>query len=471
MVLLLNTLGNDDRSNQIVSQSNKLIISKYSLNATQLKIFLYAVSKIDSIDDKELKPINVKIDDFIADTEYKSNTSSVQLVKKHTRDLLSKVIEIKEDNGKILQTHFINDVIIDSDKRNMTLYLSKQLAPYLLELKNRFTTYNIENILSFNSALSIRYYQLLKRYYPAIKTFELDVVELKKILGVDKSYPKYFDFKKRCLIPQQTELKEHSDLYFSFREIKSGKSVVSLIFNIKAKEKKSVLDRETAKKEDAIQRIYENERLQDTLSNTEWFNTLRKWQIKRGVIMTLYKKYGEERLVYHIKRAKEDKTPKASLSGWFIKSLENDWYEDDLYNQKLMAEKKQKVDEIKRKKEEEKKLIETLHQTYTADRDKALRRYEFLYDDKEQIEAYLEDAKDNPFFSQIKSNLLNGNRKHFSFMIYKQWIIEHYLPHNYHTFEDYAESKGVYVYKHEGEYVITTAPIEINSPKLFDDGE
>jgi len=469
MVLLVNTLGDDHKKDQIITQDNKLVISKYNLNTLQLKLFLYTLTQIDSVKDKEFRSYKVDLEDFMDKSEYDKTRNNIHYLKKITKDLLSKVIEIREDDGTILQTHFISDIRIYTKQRQVEVWISPNLKPYLLQLKNRFTTYNIENILSFKSSLTIRYYQLLKRYYPGIKTFEMDIDRLKKILDVDKQYTRYFDFKKRCLLPQENELKDNSDLYFTFKEIRKGKSVIGLIFNIKSKTKISLLDNKVIdhSKEYKVQEEYNSQSERSKISKTDWFKTLRTWKIQPGTIQSLYKKYGEELITNNIKSLENDPKPKQSKSGWFIKSLENNWYEDDILNEKLIKEQRQRRKDLEKRKKDEVRLIDSLMNEYNQEKDKQLKRYEFLYEDKDQVNGFLEDIKDNPFHSQIKTNLLKGNLTHFGFMIYKQWIIEHYLDQYIHSFENYSSSLGVYVVKVEGEYKITEEPIELTQ-NLFD---
>ena len=66
------------------------------------------------------------------------------------------------------------------------------------------------------------------------KTFFLD--ELFDWLKVPQTY-NYGKFKQAILLPVQKELQEHTDLYFTFDEIKNGRAINALRFHIYSQER------------------------------------------------------------------------------------------------------------------------------------------------------------------------------------------------------------------------------------------
>jgi len=60
----------------------------------------------------------------------------------------------------------------------------RTIAPYLFNLKEKFTQYQLYNILAMKSAFSVRIYELVKSYtYQKSKTFKID--ELLQNLNID----------------------------------------------------------------------------------------------------------------------------------------------------------------------------------------------------------------------------------------------------------------------------------------------
>ena len=118
--------------------------------------------------------------------------------------------------------------------------LDEDLAPYLFDLKQQFTQYQIYNVLGMKSAFSVRIYELMKSYsFRHTITIELD--ELKRLLMVEnvKSYVNYKDFRVKVLEKAQTEINELTDINIEFEPIKTGRKVTSIKFTIEEKFKSS----------------------------------------------------------------------------------------------------------------------------------------------------------------------------------------------------------------------------------------
>lgn len=116
-----------------------------------------------------------------------------------------------------------------------------RLAPYLFDLGQKFTQYQLYNILGMKSAFAIRIYELMKSYaFQKSKTFEID--ELKHLLMVDevKSYENFKDFRRKVLEVAQREINELTDINVYFEPITKGRKVIKVRFHI---EQKDVMER------------------------------------------------------------------------------------------------------------------------------------------------------------------------------------------------------------------------------------
>ena len=107
-----------------------------------------------------------------------------------------------------------------------------KLRPYLLELKSRFTAYDIRNVLTLQSSYSIRIYELLKQFERiGERTFRID--DLREVLGIStKQYKRYNDFKRFVIQQAYQDLKRHTDINFEYEEIKEGRRIASIRFII-----------------------------------------------------------------------------------------------------------------------------------------------------------------------------------------------------------------------------------------------
>ena len=215
--------------NYLVTKSNTLITASYDLNLQEQKLILTLASMVQPTDE-EFKEYEFKIKDFMELLGIETQTKYTE-IPKITKELMKKVFEIREEKD-IIQLSWLSSARYKTGEGLVILKFDSSLKPYMLQLKQLYTSYKLENILSLKSKYSLRLFELLKcNEFKKIWTIELE--ELKKILGVtEKSYSIYQNVKNRIILKAQKELKEKTDISFDFEEIKTGRKVTSLKFYI-----------------------------------------------------------------------------------------------------------------------------------------------------------------------------------------------------------------------------------------------
>jgi len=215
--------------NYIVAKSNKLINCEYDLSVFEQKIILTLASMVQS-QDTEFKEYEFKIEDFIKLLGLKAQTKYTE-IPKITRDLMRKIFEIREGK-KILQLAWLSSTEYEIETGMVSLKFDSKLKPYMLGLKEFYTTYKLANVLILKSKYSIRIYEILKSN--EIKNnIQIDLTALKNMVGAKAEYLKvYADFKNKVLIQAQKELIEKTDISFEFEEIKTSRKVTSIKFYI-----------------------------------------------------------------------------------------------------------------------------------------------------------------------------------------------------------------------------------------------
>jgi hypothetical protein len=216
-------------SSLIVTQSNKLVESRYNLPLGEQRLVLTMIARIQP-DDEDFKPYRIRVHEF-AEFLGIDKGSAYRECKKTTEKLLSRVISIEEPDG-LLQINWLSSAKYIDGTGMVNLSFDPLLKPYLLQLKSNFTSCKLAMLLSFTSQYTMRVYTLLKQY-EKLKTREIEVDVLRDMLGLGKDqYQLYADFRKRILIPTQQELAEKADVYFEFEEIKFGRRVGAILFYI-----------------------------------------------------------------------------------------------------------------------------------------------------------------------------------------------------------------------------------------------
>jgi len=224
------------RSRSVV-KSNKLIQSSYTLTLQEARIVLLLSSMVNRAED-EFKIYRIKAKEFAEFIGIKNNKRIYSQLLEVTRRLRKRSLLIKEGNT-VLEVGWLASSKYFLNEGYVELEFSKNLKPYLLQLKNRFTKYQLENVLRLKSSYSIRLYELSKQWLK-LKTQKIEIGELRNVLGVDdKKYTLYGDFKRRVLMPAQREINEKTDISLTLTEIKKGKKVVMIRFKMKSQVRKN----------------------------------------------------------------------------------------------------------------------------------------------------------------------------------------------------------------------------------------
>ena len=125
---------------KLVVKSNHLINASYQLTIPEMRLFLLMVAQIEPVD-KDFKTYRVNIKD-IAEQSGVQHKDLYSIVRESSRQLMSKIMELQQEDGK-LQIAFLSSARYFDGKGYVELRFDPGLKPYLLELKSRFTSYNI----------------------------------------------------------------------------------------------------------------------------------------------------------------------------------------------------------------------------------------------------------------------------------------------------------------------------------------
>lgn len=228
------------KTDLIVVQSNKLIESHYKQEYTvqEQRTILWIIGETHKEDyiyhqNNELKEIKIAAFDYakLMDIPVKHVYRDA---KKIGENLMEKVLSIKEDDGWLL-VHWVSSMRYDNGI--ITVKIHPDLIPYLVDLKEKFTSFKLENILYLNSSYAIKIYQLLTQY-KKIGERIITLDELRSTLGILelKAYVAYGSINKRILAISEREINEKTDITISYEEIKKSRKVIAVKFKIAKKQ-------------------------------------------------------------------------------------------------------------------------------------------------------------------------------------------------------------------------------------------
>lgn len=228
--------------NYSVSKGNEFIVTgKFNCSLNEQKLLLILISTIQP-DDESLMRQTFKIKE-LAELLGIDPTSIYSELRNLTRNLVKAYIEV-EHEGVLIQTHLVTTARHERGKGLLTMQLCEDLKPFYLQLQNRFTTYKLKYILKLHSKYSIRFYELFKCYInQGQEEFSCSIQYLKDLMVLtQKSYERYSDFHRKVLKPAVKEINESTDLSVTYKEVKEGRKVVGLFFQVKLKASHRVVE-------------------------------------------------------------------------------------------------------------------------------------------------------------------------------------------------------------------------------------
>ena len=187
-----------------IVQHNDLIASSYRLDIDEMRLLNLALTKIDSRK-PDIGTITIHPDEF-AEMFNLSKKNIWRNMKNSILSLMRKPVKIRDvdERGKPIErvlawlgstTYYVNQ----SDGAKIELEFTRQITPYLFELKGNFTKIDFEYASRLTTPFSFRLYQWLVRehrikprqHYKMMMTLE----QIKISAQLNDSYPRWQDFK------------------------------------------------------------------------------------------------------------------------------------------------------------------------------------------------------------------------------------------------------------------------------------
>ena len=226
------------REKQVVKANELIQKSRFSLSLLQQKIVLYLISQI-SVFDEEFKLYEFDIREFcqVCGLDY-DNGGNYAYLKDQIKAIRDKSIWIRLKDGRDTTLAWIEKPYISEKSGKIQIRLDEDMKPFLLQLKENFTRYDLIFTLSFKSKYTIRLYELVKSiHYHDLEPYErtYTVEELKTLLDAEK-YDTYQHFRERVLDKSIQEINEYSDKVVSYEAIRVGRSIQKIKLKVSSKD-------------------------------------------------------------------------------------------------------------------------------------------------------------------------------------------------------------------------------------------
>ena len=236
-------MGNkkQDRGYFVVKANDLIRKTRYDLTTEQQKLVLYCISKIKPNDDYG-RWFEINIDDICnaCNFDYKSGSYYYKAIKEDLQKLTTR-LWVEMPDKSLRTVSWISDAQIIPLSGKIYIKFHPQMAPYLFDLHERYTQYQLQDVLVFKGKYAIRLYEILRSYMTQLEieygiereiTTMLD--ELRYILSVD-GYKEYKDFKKYVLNKAVEEINNYNEsFHISYRGVagRGGKKIDRIIFKM-----------------------------------------------------------------------------------------------------------------------------------------------------------------------------------------------------------------------------------------------
>lgn len=221
--------------NQLVVKSNVLIQqTRHSLSLQEQKTILYLISKITD-KDTEFQEYTFDLKHLCDICGIESSGQNYQNFKNSIQTLADKSFWIRNGNKESL-CRWIEKAYINHGTTTITIRLDNDLMPFLLELREQYTMYELGYVLVMKSKYSIRIYELLKSYAYK-KQLRISIEDLKRFLCITDKYKVYKDFRQYVIDVAIKDINECSDLNITYKPIRTAHKITELLFDIQRKDK------------------------------------------------------------------------------------------------------------------------------------------------------------------------------------------------------------------------------------------
>jgi plasmid replication initiation protein len=233
------------KSNSVeVRQSNAITTARYDYSACQLDIIFYLLFKLKK-SESGIPELEYTI--HVRDIEKITKRSwNYQQLREATEDLGRKMFEV-EDAHSYKQIWTFQKVEYIKGKGCLEIWLSQAIIPYLFDLKNNFTSYQLQSALKVSSKYAKRIYQLCSQWKDVGMTKTYELSDFKEMLGLKDPHgktPEQFErisaFKSKVLDIAKLQINQNTDLSIDYELIKQGKTYNHIRFFVTKQDLKQI---------------------------------------------------------------------------------------------------------------------------------------------------------------------------------------------------------------------------------------
>ena len=228
-------IGSDymNKKGELVVKSNQVVEASYRLSVLEQRVLISAIAKI---------PKQIAVTD---DEIYTVSTNDLQSIRVHEKTaykelklaverLYERSINFIDGSGSKIR--WVQRIDFNDSKSEIAIRFSKDILPYISNVKANFTQYLLSDVATMKSAYSFRLYELVAQYKNIGKRL-IGIDDLRLMLDVGKRYKTTGNLIAWVIQPSIDEINEVTNLTVTVEPKKTGRKYTHLEFIIKVKAK------------------------------------------------------------------------------------------------------------------------------------------------------------------------------------------------------------------------------------------
>ncbi len=215
-----------------IRQHNALTSARYDYTELQQDLMFFIISKLRP-ENKDSYSLSIMELSKLTGKKY-----NAAYLHKATADMGSRVLEVLTEKS-YKQIWMFQQVEYHLGQGIIEFDLTKHILPYLFDLKDNFTSYELAAALRLTSKYAKRIYPLCSQWKDLGETKKYDLQDFKRMLGLvdDKGKEKMKqinELRAKVLDIAIKQINEHTELHVSYKLEKVGRSFKNIVFTVKS---------------------------------------------------------------------------------------------------------------------------------------------------------------------------------------------------------------------------------------------
>ena len=215
-----------------VRQHNALTNARYDYTELQQDLLFFIISKLNP-DNREGYSLSIMELSKLTGKKY-----NAAYLHKATADMGSRVLEVLTEKS-YEQIWMFQRVKYHLGQGIIEFDFTKHILPFLFDLKNNFTSFELAAALRLTSKYAKRIYPLCSQWKDLGETKKYDLQDLKKMLGLiddkgNERMKQLIDLRTNVLDVAMKQINEHTELHVSYKLEKVGRSYKNIVFTVKS---------------------------------------------------------------------------------------------------------------------------------------------------------------------------------------------------------------------------------------------